>query len=362
MNVLRIYVLLQLSAQLLLTACNPTASSGGDERFETDSFTVQANADSAIVEEDPLIIRFDSLMSIRVPVPPLIDNTIIDKVAAKHFAQLSDGTGGELSVLLSSKYVAKEMAAIIEKNALDSADILIMIDKTGSMSDDIQEVNRNIDLILASLNAYSQIRLAVATFGDRNEDGTAWFGFENFGSATDRAARYIKSIHTTGGGDYPESVSDAFFKVMDKNFFRSGTKRMVLLIGDAPSLQPPLARYSVEDMVERATRDGIKMNFYPVLLYAGDRKFSESKPRMKHLDFINKLYPNPCSALLQVELSESGSYTFELFDQTGKKLSGETLETTLYNKDMSGYPEGVYVIRVSDKRRNYDAGKFIVAH
>lgn len=349
---------LHIAACLLgVSACNTKMPPVQTERFDEPLTELSDTADST---EDPLIVRFDSLMSVSVPVPPLIDKNLIDKIAARHFSDLSNGTSGELSILLSSKYVAKEMASIIEKNAVDSADILLMIDKTGSMSDDIHEVNKNIDLLLASLKQYKQIRLAVATYGDRNEDGDKWFGFENFGQSVDLAERFIKTITTTGGGDYPESVSDAFFKAMDKHFFRSNTKRMVLLLGDAPSLEPPLARYSVADMVERANKDGIKMNFYPVLLYAGEERFESAKPRMRKLSFISKLYPNPCSGQLNLELSETGKYTFEIFDQSGKKLLSENSETALFTKDLD-LPDGVYVIRVSDKRKNFDTGKFVIS-
>jgi hypothetical protein len=64
-----------------------------------------------------------------------------------------------------------------------------------------------------------------------------------------------------------------------------------------------------------------------------------------------KVYPNPASTQLTVEIEGQGSYeSVELFDAMGRVVVRETLNNSEKNTiDLSNVPSGMYVVRLLGK-------------
>jgi hypothetical protein len=62
------------------------------------------------------------------------------------------------------------------------------------------------------------------------------------------------------------------------------------------------------------------------------------------------IFPNPTSSQVNIQcsLSQIGS-NYALHDCTGKQLSEGKLTTTRTSVDLSGFPEGIYLLRVGDQ-------------
>jgi len=74
--------------------------------------------------------------------------------------------------------------------------------------------------------------------------------------------------------------------------------------------------------------------------------------------FSASLFPNPTHSLIQVELSQEGSFTCELIDLNGRLLHQETI-TNRGRIDLGSFQSGIYLLKVSDKLGNFTTVKVI---
>lgn len=312
-------------------------------------------------ENDSLMIIFDSLMHIKVDLPLLVDSTCMSVECLESFNKLARETGGEVKVLASSKYVTKTLVEIIDNYSTDNTDLMIIIDKTESMLDDIANIKVGLGQILKSLSKYNNIRLSVATYGDKNSDGALWYDYRNFENDFEETGEFINNIQLTNGGDFPESVYDGIYEAFQENFWKSNSKRIVILIGDAPSLDSSLTTHRIEDVVDIATRDKINMNFYPIVLSPTlDVTMWGGGPRMEKVSFLNNIYPNPSSGLFTLEINNTQELNIEVIDQRGTIVKSLKANSSLVRIELYDLPAGLYIIRVYDQFKNYDEKRVIL--
>lgn len=312
------------------------------------------------LENDSIMIVLDSLMEINVEIPQLIDTTFIATECLEQFNTLARETGGNLNVISNSKFVAKIIGDIIETQASDNTDVMIIIDKTYSMADDLDNIQKGLDQILESIKSKESIRLSVSTYGDRNYDGPLWYDFQNFETDFEGTMNFIENIKLTPGYDFPESVYDGIYEAFQEGFWRSDSKRIVILLGDAPSHGPSFSDHDEEEIIALATKDKVNMNFYPIVLSPYDGASGYTIPKMQNLTFIESVYPNPTNGPLNVRLNQFGVFNLELFNQSGELIHEETIDSDTYSTELYDYPNGLYVLRISDENKNFDTRKIIL--
>lgn len=355
-----------LAALLLLAGCNldEDRKLGGEEladlaKHGADSIVLMMNAEAA---REGII---DSFQRISIHVPPLYDKAAFDTGATATFRDLARATGGDLHLLVNSRLIAGEIANIIRRHAADGADLLILMDKTGSMSDDLAAVKTGLSQIIRGVRTHKDVRLAFALYGDKNVDtAVEWFSYQNFEHNYEAAQAFIDTMEVTGGGDWEESVYDGFFEANKTGFWRSGRQRMVILIGDAPPLEKPLSDYTLHDVIREATATGTRMNFYPIVVTPtvddpGDpapavKKFTDDKK------LITSLYPNPATNVVNVDFNAEDTYSIEVFSSTGAKVYGESFTGRLWHHDVSSLGNGTYLVRAATAARGFGTSKFVV--
>lgn len=188
-----------------------------------------------------------------------------DPLVVNIFANLASETDGELYYSKSAKEVTKVIDRLLHKHAEENADIVFLIDNTGSMWDDILQIQLAVGDILDILQALPRVRVGVAGYGDKNADGDNWFRAQPLSANFDHARKFIAEMPINGGGDYPESVYDGMMRVLDDFHWDSG-KRMVLLIGDAPPLEDELSQFHLSDVLQKAKEAQVEANVYPVVI------------------------------------------------------------------------------------------------
>ena len=135
------------------------------------------------------------------------------------------------------------------------ADIVFLIDISGSMAPVIDALRRNIEVFIDSLSSgdannaapVKDWRAKVVGYRDAEHDGERWYEDNPFVRDTATLKKQLASLQAQGGGDEPESLLDALYKLAtmsampkgsqgedaDKWRYRSDAARVVIVFTDA---------------------------------------------------------------------------------------------------------------------------------
>ena len=144
-------------------------------------------------------------------------------------------------------------------------DVVWVIDSTGSMKDNIEDVRQDLNRILDFLDAVSKsYRVAIVQYNDPNAGIQASIVLPFSSDVPDiRAA--IAGLGTRGGGDTPEHVYTGIFIALFLPW-RPGARRTVIVLGDAPAKDPePGTGLTRMQTVELANSINVSVNPDPVV-------------------------------------------------------------------------------------------------
>ena len=336
----------------------------GTDKTTSDTEVQQVVRETVKDAPDSVKNAVEELLKTDIKIPPLFDKPDFDTAAADRFKDFASATGGKLKLLVNAALINNEVTKIINAHAEEGADLLLLIDKTHSMVDDIEKVKQGLNKIIGALESHKHVRLAIAFYGDKNEDGPDWFTFKNFEEDYQSAKDFVNRVEVTGGGDIPESIYDAFFKCTEQNFWRSESKRMIILIGDAPPLEKPLSNYSLGDVIRKANEGNIKMNFYPILVTPEIASDSADGP--PHLVYekvklaSTSLYPNPSTGMINMDFDNPDLYNIELYNSAGVLVMKESYSGKNWKKDITNFKDGVYILRASNSDKKFETSKFVL--
>lgn len=170
------------------------------------------------------------------------------------------------------------------ENVKGVADILFLIDATGSMRDCIEALKENIAIFVEAMVADPQSpirdwRAAAWGYRDAEVDGSNWLVKTPFVSTAAELRAQFARLEAKGGGDEPESLLDALYKVAtignsekggsaDPNRWRypSAAARVMVVFTDATfkpvMVIPEAAGAGVDDAVHAVMGAGITSVFY----------------------------------------------------------------------------------------------------
>lgn len=144
--------------------------------------------------------------------------------------------------------------------ALAKLDLIFVIDLTGSMQDDIEEVQEQASSIVDEVSEISGFRIAIVGYRDLPDEKT----FEDYPFSRNKKEilENIDSLDCYGGGDMPEAVYEALLRAIDSETiggWRDGVSKAIILMGDAPphekgDVGSPRAdyKYTLDDVAEAA--------------------------------------------------------------------------------------------------------------
>ena len=149
-----------------------------------------------------------------------------------------------------------------------SADIVILMDTTGSMS-------RSINLLKEKCVAFSsqlerqalRHRFALIGFGDSSE--SEWLDTYGFTDDAEQFRQRVGGIRRFDGGDLPESALDALEEGLSLPFDQEAIRRFYL-VTDAQFHQQTEKGATVADVVARLEQEQILLNVFSRSEYAGD--------------------------------------------------------------------------------------------
>jgi hypothetical protein len=121
------------------------------------------------------------------------------------------------------------------------ADVLFVIDTTGSMSSGIGAVESALSSTVAGLSAFGNIATGAGQYRDAANSGGS-FNYQLTQDITTNSAltqSAINSYTAGGGGDDPEQGLYALTQGANTTTWRAGSKKIEVIVGDAPAHSSP---------------------------------------------------------------------------------------------------------------------------
>lgn len=170
-----------------------------------------------------------------------------------------DGACGmlDLSTVVSSALATRdEPVNRVIGTGGDGLDVCFLVDTTGSMNDDIENAKDNMVQILDALgDQTSDYRVALVDYRDfdhRSGDSSDYPAKIqlNFTDDPDEITTAIDDLTLGHGGDTKETVYSGFALALTLDW-RSGATKAIIVLGDAPPLDPePETGYTYESVVQ----------------------------------------------------------------------------------------------------------------
>ena len=126
-------------------------------------------------------------------------------------------------------------------NGKQPLDLIFLVDVTGSMGGCIDALKRNIrqffDALVTGEDRVTDWRAKVVAYRDITCD-SPWYQDWGFTTDPDAMRDEIARCYASGGGDLPESLLDAVYRISTETDFREGAARAVLAFTDAAYKSP----------------------------------------------------------------------------------------------------------------------------
>jgi hypothetical protein len=378
------YSFFTILLSFLIISCtnNPGAGSGQNQHNYQDAVVQDAsiladvtNLDSLEVLETPnLVIRnegtkeglkqisytirketIDSLNK----VVEIYDSTLYNGLAISYFASLAENLNGKAFFAENEEVLIESIMDIFTTRVDSETDVVFLIDKTGSMDDDIEKVKSSISYLMDYLQKYKNVRLGIAAYGDENWHYDLWYNSLDLTSDIDVVRDFLAEFYTIGNPDIAESVNDGIVRTVENMSWRKGSNRIMLVIGDAPSLEPPYSKYSTSDVLRICANKNVRSNIYPIILGVDPLNRVESFVKR---DFV-KVYPNPVRENLNAQFDFEGTFNYVLYNVNGKIIDSGVLRGSTGSIDCNRFDNGTYLIRIEDTNSDrFFTSKIIVSH
>lgn len=203
---------------------------------------------------------FDNPFTLRVTQKPLEGppegNYMKDTVDT--FKEIAVAGQGETVFSTGADDVVPKIRKILAGAKGKTVDIVIALDTTASMKNDIDSVRRMLTPMLQEIiSDFVSFRIGMVLYKDYMEEYVT--KIEKF--TTDFAVfqRSLNAIRVAGGRDLPEAVYEALYAA-ETGFPWEAQEKIVILIGDAPPHPRQLGTVSKAMVEQEAKRRGLKLN------------------------------------------------------------------------------------------------------
>lgn len=144
-------------------------------------------------------------------------------------------------------------------NISNMVDIAFVVDATGSMGDEIQYLQDELqDIISKTADKYTSIKLRTASVFYRDHGDEYVTRYNDFQTDPSNLIRFIKKQYAAGGGDIPEAVEDALTTAMDSlQWNENAHSKILFLILDAPPHDAAKAKMNV--LIRKSATKGIRI-------------------------------------------------------------------------------------------------------
>ena len=232
-------------------------------------------------------------------------------------------------------------------------DIVFLIDVTGSMQPAIDDLKSNIKNFFNSLSAadangtavVKDWRARVIGYRDVKADGSNWYIDNPFVRSTTQIEAQLDALNAAGGGDEPESLLDALYKVAKfgstpkcaqtedptKWRYRSEASRVVVVFSDA-SFHPRTSLSEApnldwKEIANLAMQEKLRLSVYAPIMSCYDDLTQIDKCEYMPIEF-DPTIPNDAIYKLREFTADRANFQRTL-DQLAKTVSASAVAETL---------------------------------
>ncbi|MDR2841978.1 MAG: VWA domain-containing protein [Spirochaetaceae bacterium] len=184
------------------------------------------------------------------------------KDTVNSFSEMTNATGGRLVYSLGPDDIVETIQGILAQKTGSSLDLVICLDTTESMKNDIDAIRARLIYVLQYVlqmenSEYHNFRVGFVFYKDYyDEYVTKYYAFSNDLRVIQRT---LDSVRVGGGRDIPEAVHEALFDAASK-FPWQAPQRSIILIGDAPAHPRQRGKISKEMALNAARKRGITID------------------------------------------------------------------------------------------------------
>ncbi|MDX1653313.1 MAG: T9SS type A sorting domain-containing protein [Brumimicrobium sp.] len=153
----------------------------------------------------------------------------------------------------------KKLNVSCNENTL--VDIAFVVDATGSMSDEINFLKKELnDIIYTTKNSNPELTFNFASVFYRDHEDDYLTRTQNFSEILSESVSFIDNQFAGGGGDFEEAVEIALDSAVNSlNWSENARARILFLVLDAPPHNNPEIRTKLENLMRQASSRGIRI-------------------------------------------------------------------------------------------------------
>jgi len=189
---------------------------------------------------------------------PKLDLQVMSPDAVSNPQAIPFKTTLDLQQLNQERLLTVTLPKIVAKKP-KALDIMLVIDTTGSMSDELRYLTTELrDIIGAVQNRHSKqiaIRFGLVVYRDQGDEYVV--RFFKFTDSLNQMQTQLSQQQATGGGDYPEAMEQALATAVNAKWRDGNTARLLFLVADAPPHNQNLA--AMLKPIRTARQKGIRL-------------------------------------------------------------------------------------------------------
>ncbi len=175
-----------------------------------------------------------------------------------------------ISIILAVVVLVSVFAIGADAAKIAKLDLAFVIDTTGSMDDDINQVKEDMTQYLNKLkeNGLVNYRVAIVDYRDFSSRTGASYDYPykvqlDFTNDYDLILSAINSLSLGDGGDWKETICSALIDGLSELSWRDEAGKAAILMGDAPALDPePITNYTKDMAINKLVSDKTGYNEY----------------------------------------------------------------------------------------------------
>jgi len=201
--------------------------------------------------DNPFVLRVSQR-----PSPPEIRELM--PAAVETFTEIAEEAGGDAVAPEEDVGVVETIDRLIEESTGKTLDLVLALDTTESMEDNIPELQRDLVPMLSTyIGDREGLRVGLVYYRDYMEEYlTRRVDFQDDLSIVQRA---IDTVRVAGGRDIPEAVYEALHTALT-GFSWEADDRIIVLVGDAPPHPRPRSWITKEVVQREADELGVEIH------------------------------------------------------------------------------------------------------